>query len=381
MDKLQVGKIVFFNKGKKLELPLSYSDISSLNSKIKQSLFSKEEAKFLSNFLETQVSEGSAFNAKLYKKLTEQGFSVIRVMPQIKDGSIIEGTNYLTAIISDNVKCEDADNILNYYRSAENSNEDINLQKQVYVFDNGKYYYNGKVEKGKTHNETLRLFLNYKTGRLSSEEDEIMRKYLNFDLQDVFLADTKERLLSHKNEAVILITSKGKIYASTKKKEQHKYEAIEMMKNDIGIDVDDKESEADKLAKDYNIVVIKLYKADSNIAAIFCPEELTEKQIDGLIRCMENFSRINLNLQVEGKNPIVTLVGGNQFLRTDMGESANVEKVLQKMLEYEKSKKNKGLLGTSINWIATSAGNFSKYLEKLKKTLQFPVSDEPGGRE
>ena len=96
---------------------------------------------------------------------------------------------------------------------------------------------------------------------------------------------------------------------------------------------------------------------------------------------MENFSRINLNLQVEGKNPIVTLVDGNQFLRTDMGESANVEKVLQKMLEYEKSKKNKGLLGTSINWIATSAGNFSKYLEKLKKTLQFPVSDEPGGRE
>ena len=381
MDKLQVGKIVFFNQGKKLELPLSYSNISSLNSKIKQSLFSREEAKFLSNLLGTKVEEGTPFDAKMYKKLTDQGFSIIRIMPQIKDGSIIEGTKYLTAIVSDKVKDKDADNILDYYKEAENSNEDIDLQKQIYVFDNGKYYYNGRKETGKTHNETLRIFLDYKTGRLTSEEQELMRRYLDFDIQDVFLADTESRLLSHNNEGVILISQKGKIYNSTKKKEQHKYEAIEMMENDIGIDVNDKEAEADKLAKDYNMVVIKLYKLDRNYAAIFCPEELTVKQIDGLISCMEDFSRINLNLQVEGKMPIVPFVDGNQFLRTDLGESPNVEKVLQKMLEYEKSKKNKGLLGSGINWIATSAGSFSKYLERLRKPLQAPAADEPGGRE
>lgn len=381
MSKLQVGSIVFFNQGKKLKIPLSYSDISSLNSKIKQSLFSREEAKFLSDSLGTQVSEGTAFDAKLYKKLTNQGFSIVRIMPQIKENGIIEDSKVLTAIISDKIAKEDADNILDYYRGAENSNEDIDLQKQIYVFDNEKYYYNGKQETGKSHNEALRIFLDYKTGRLSSKEADLMRRYLDFDMQDVFLADTENRLLSHKNEAVILITSKGRIYSSTKKKEQHKYEAIEMMKNDIGIYVKDKEAEADRLAKDYNMVVIKLYKADRNYAAIFCPEELTVKQIDGLIRCMEDFSRINLNLQVEGKPHIVPLVDGNQFLRTDIGESPNVEKVLQKMIEYEKSRKNKGLLGNGINWIATSAGSFSKYLERLKKTLQFPVSDEPGGRE
>ena len=381
MSNLQVGKIVFFNQGKKLELPLSYSNISSLNSKIKQSLFSREEAKFLSNLLGTKVEEGTPFDAKMYKKLTDQGFSIIRIMPQIKDGSIIEGTKYLTAIVSDKVKDKDADNILDYYKEAENSNEDIDLQKQIYVFDNGKYYYNGRKEKGKNHNEALRLFLNYKTGRLSSKEQGLMRRYLEFDMQDVFLADTESRPLSHNNEGVILITPKGKIYNSTKKKEQHKYEAIEMMENTLGINIKDKEAEADKLAKDYNIVVIKLYKLDRNYAAIFCPEELTVKQVDGLITCMEDFSRINLNLQVEGKMPIVPFVDGNQFLRTDLGESPNVEKVLQKMLEYEKSKKNKGILGTGINWIATSAGSFSKYLEKLRKTLQAPAADEPEGRE
>ena len=381
MNKLPVGTIVFFNHGKKLELPLSYSNMSSLNSKIGQSLFSREEAKFLSDSLGVQVSEGTAFNAKLYKKLTNQGFSIIRIMPQIKGNSIKENSNVLTAIISDKISKEDADNLLSYYKDLENKTQNQDMQKQIYVFDNPRYYYSGKQGKGASLNETLKIFLDYKTGMLSDEEAEIMRKYLNFDMQDVFLADTEDRILSHKNEGVILITSKGKIYVSTKKKEQHKYEAIEMMKNDIGIDVNDKEAEADKLAKDNNIVVIKLYKAVSNIAAIFCPEEMTVKQIDGLIRCMEDFSRINLNLQVEGKPPIIPLVDGNQFLRTDMDETANVERVLKKMLEYEKSKKYKGILETSINWIATSAGSFSKYLERLKKTLQFPVSDEPEGRE
>lgn len=32
MEKLYVGKIVFFKDGKELELPLSYSDLSDYNS-------------------------------------------------------------------------------------------------------------------------------------------------------------------------------------------------------------------------------------------------------------------------------------------------------------------------------------------------------------
>ena len=144
-------------------------------------------------------------------------------MPQIKEGKEQNEKRALTAIISDRIKPEDADNLLKFYESVEQENAEGNLFKQIYVFDGKRYYYNGKNEAGSLHNRALDLFLGYKTGRLSDEEASIMNKYLNFDLQDVFLANTKERDLSHKNEGVILISSKGKIYASTKKKEQHKY--------------------------------------------------------------------------------------------------------------------------------------------------------------
>ena len=379
MSKLQVGSIVFFNQGKRLEVPLSFSNLDDLISKVKQNYISREEAKFLSNLLGTRIEEGSVFDAKLYKKLTEQGFSIVRNIPQIKAGEVQNEKRALTAIISDKIKPEDADNLLSYYASLEQENTAVDLLKQIYVFDKGRYYYNGKNEKGSLHNEALDIFLNYKAKRLSIEEAGIISKYLNFDLQDLLLSDTKGETLSHKNEGVILISSNGKIYTATKKKEQHKYEAIEMIENDIGYKVNDKEAEADKLAKDYGIVVIKLYKTDRNVAAIFCPEEMPEKQVDGLIKCMEDFSRINLNLQIENEPPILTLVEGNRFLKTDFSESANVDAVLQKMLEYERSLKTKGMLGASMNWIASSVGNFTKVLEKLKRTIQFP-NEEPDGR-
>ncbi len=379
MSKLQVGSIVFFNRGKSLEIPLSFSNIANLNSKITQDYISREEAKYLSNLIGVVVEEGTVFDAKLYKKITEQGFSVVRVMPQIKEGKEQNEKRALTAIISDRIKPEDADNLLKFYESVEQENAEGNLFKQIYVFDGKRYYYNGKNEAGSLHNRALDLFLGYKTGRLSDEEASIMNKYLNFDLQDVFLANTKERDLSHKNEGVILISSKGKIYASTKKKEQHKYEAIEMIENDIGYKVEDKDAEADKLAKDFGLVVIKLYKTDRNIAAVFCPEEMPEKQVDGLIKCMEAFSRINLNLQVEGEPQIMTLVEGNRFLKTDFSESANVDAVLKKMKEYEKSLRTKGVLGSSMDWIASSVSNFTKVLEKLKRSIP-QSNEEPEGR-
>ena len=119
MSKLQVGSIVFFNHGKNLEVPLSFSKIENLNSKIKQNYVSREEAKYLSNLLGTRIEEGSVFDAKLYRKLTEQGFSIVRNMPQIKAGEVQNEKRALTAIISDKIKPEDAHNLLSYYASLE----------------------------------------------------------------------------------------------------------------------------------------------------------------------------------------------------------------------------------------------------------------------
>ena len=95
---------------------------------------------------------------------------------------------------------------------------------------------------------------------------------------------------------------------------------------------------------------------------------------------MVEFGRINLSLQVENKPQILTLVEGNKFLKTDFSESANVDAVLQKMIEYEKSLKTKGVLGKNKNWIASSVGNLTKVLEKLKRSITFPNEEEPEGR-
>ena len=59
MSKLQVGSIVFFNRGKSLEIPLSFSNIANLNSKITQDYISREEAKYLSNLIGVVVEEGT----------------------------------------------------------------------------------------------------------------------------------------------------------------------------------------------------------------------------------------------------------------------------------------------------------------------------------
>lgn len=91
------------------------------------------------------------------------------------------------------------------------------------------------------------------------------------------------------------------------------------------------------------------------------------------------FSRINLNLQVEGEPQIMTLVEGNRFLKTDFSESANVDAVLKKMKEYEKSLRTKGVLGSSMDWIASSVSNFTKVLEKLKRSIP-QSNEEPEGR-
>lgn len=119
----------------------------------------------------------------------------------------------------------DAVNFANYVRKLEANTIDSKLSEQIYVDDKKRYYYYerslGKGERqaytGENQDNAVDLFLKYKTGRLSPNEAKLMEKYFNFDMQDVFLADTQELPLSHKNAAVILISQRGKRYSATKK--------------------------------------------------------------------------------------------------------------------------------------------------------------------
>ena len=382
MEKLYVGKIVFFKDGKELELPLSYSDLSDYNFKVKQSLLSKEEAKFLSFQLGTTIKQGESFDAKLYEKIIKQGFSIIRVMPFIKGGNIIPGETLVTSYISDKVQESDAVNFANYVRKLEANTIDSKLSEQIYVDDKKRYYYYersiGKGERqaytGENHDNAVDLFLKYKTGRLSPNEAKLMEKYFNFDMQDVFLADTQELPLSHKNAAVILISQRGKRYSATKKMEQHRLEATEMLKEILGQDI--KDDEVDVLSKKFNMVIMRIYKTDRNAVAIYCPEKMTVPQIDELVKCMNEFNGINLMLKLENKPEILPLIGGNEYLETDYAESNGIEMIRQKAIEYE-NKQKAGLVGTGINWVATSVSNITRYLGRLKRNL---VPEEPSGR-
>ncbi len=377
MEKLNVGKLVFFKDGKQLELPLSYTNLLNYDSKIKQSLFSKEEAKFLSFQLGFKVNQGDSFNPKFYKKITEQGFSIIRNMPFIKGQDTNSYGNLVTICVSDKVKEADANNLRKYLISLEDNSKDKKLQEQLYVYDKGRYYYyetnidNSSIKSDESnemnHNAALDMFLKYKINTLSADEEKLMKKYFKFDMQDVFLSDTINLSVSHKNAAVILISQNGKRYSATKKMEQHKYEAMELIKKISREDVED--AEVDELSKKYNMVIMRIFKTDRNAVVIYCPEKMTIPQIDELVKCMNDFGRINLMLKIESKPDILPLIDGNENLEAGYNESNGVEIIRKKAIEYEKKEKESGLVGVSKKWVTSNVSNIAKYLEKLRQSL------------
>ena len=217
--------------------------------------------------------------------------------------------------------------------------------------------------------------MKYKTGRLSPDEAKLMEKYFNFDMQDVFLTDVEELTLSHKNAAVILISPRGRRYSATKKMEQHRLEAVEMLKGIVGQNINDEE--VDVLSKKFNMVIMRIYKTDRNVVAIYCPEKMTVPQINELVKCMNEFNEINLMLKVENKPEILPLIGGNKYLEIDYAKFNGIGMIMQKAIEYENKRKT-GLVGTGIDWVATNVSNITKYLGRLKSNLTVP--EEPNGR-
>ena len=105
-------------------------------------------------------------------------------------------------------------------------------------------------------------------------------------------------------------------------------------------------------------------------------KKMTVQQIDELVKCMNEFNGINLMLKLENKPEILPLIGGNEYLETDYAESNGIEMIRQKAIEYE-NKQKAGLVGTGINWVATSVSNITRYLGRLKRNL---VPEEPSGR-
>lgn len=364
MEKRIVGKIIFFNKGKKLSLPLKYKNLQRVIGK--KSVLTNAEAVFLGK------EEGDEFSEKLYQRGCKQGLSFIRIMPYVQDENIIDNEFLLTISLSSNLSQEDGNNIQEEVSKVQKSKSGKKIVEQIYVHDNvgddkETYYFsqrlNNETNGNVNPNKTLESFINYKLKKLTKEEQEMFKKYFEFDLKRMLMEESNEYPVTNRGEGVVIITKDGKKYASTKKKEEHRNEAIEMLGDITGETVDSNLS-IEELVQKYNIIVSRIYKTDRAAIFSYLPDNLTSIQIKKFTSFLREAEEVEKELQKEGKQKILTLVGGNKNIQVDNLECANISEVTKRISEYENAylRKNPGNL---LEIISSDIGNFIKYFGKL----------------
>lgn len=364
MEKRIVGKIIFFNKGKKLSLPLKYINLQGVLGK--KSILTNAEAVFLGK------EEGDDFSENLYGKLTKQGMSFIRIMPYVQGENIVDTEYLLTISLANSIDANDANNIKEEVNRIQKSKSEKKVTEQIYVHDSTKegketyYFFQSLKDKQSTNqntNRTLDAFIRYKLKTLTAEEQEMFRKYFEFNLRRMFIEDTTKYPISNRGEGVVIITKDGKRYEATKKKEEHRNEAIEMLRNIIGEEVD-VDLSIEQLVQKYSIILARIYKTDRGNIFSYLPDNLTSIQTQKFIRFLIEAEAIEEELQRKGKPKILTLVGGNEDIQIDNLESANIAEVKKRISEYETSylRKNPGNL---LKIIASDIGNFVNFFGKL----------------
>lgn len=364
MEKRIVGKIIFFNKGKKLSLPLKYINLQGVLGK--KSILTNAEAVFLGK------EEGDDFSENLYSKLTKQGMSFIRIMPYVQGENIVDTEYLLTISLANSIDANDANNIKEEVNRIQKSKSEKKVTEQIYVHDSTKegketyYFFQSLKDKQSTNqntNRTLDAFIRYKLKTLTAEEQEMFRKYFEFNLRRMFIEDTTKYPISNRGEGVVIITKDGKRYEATKKKEEHRNEAIEMLRNIIGEEVD-VDLSIEQLVQKYSIILARIYKTDRGNIFSYLPDNLTSIQTQKFIRFLIEAEAIEEELQRKGKPKILTLVGGNEDIQIDNLESANIAEVKKRISEYETSylRKNPGNL---LKIIASDIGNFVNFFGKL----------------
>ena len=332
MKNIEEGKIYFFCKGKYIEVPLQYDNLPQGKLRVKHSKVSKTEEKFLSE------KEGDIYDEKMYDTYTKRGYSIIRMMPLFLKDQILEDQSLTTISIAPEITKQDADNIRTIFEQIREKYSDKDITEHIYVHDNSldgpTYYYNSGTNHSDYDNskEYIQTFLRYKLGELSDVENENIKRYLNFDLRDVFLGANESQSINHRNEAVVMITPNGNRFCATKKKRQHKDEIQEMIRNKLKIDVDDLDVE--QLATQYNLILIRIFKTDRNIMVVHCPKEPRSKQIKGFVDFLTELEEINREIKKQGEQPILIAIDGDEQIRLSYERQASVEETKEIMNNY-----------------------------------------------
>lgn len=346
MRKIKAGKIIFYRDGEKIELPLTYSEIKQENPAIRESLLSKAEAKFLG------IKEGHnlSFSESKYRhQVAERGFSIIRLMPYIRENKIIPNQYIMSISIAPDISKEDAGKIKSIVRKIQRENSGNLLDEEIFVYDRKKhgidYYYNRKINSQSegeiSYNKALESFLRYKAGTMSAQDKEMFEKYFKFDLRSLMMEDTSNLCVSNRNEGVIIITNDGKRYGSTKKKEMHKYEARAMLREIFNEDIED--MNLDQLVEKYNVVLIRMYKADRNALVTYCPQNMTEKQLTELIACLKEIEGINNEIVGKGGKEMLAAIDGNNNFKADYTSNERIGDVEKRLEAYKRKLSKKGI--------------------------------------
>lgn len=367
MEKRIVGKIIFLNKGKKISLPLKYKNLQKVIGK--KSVLTNAEAVFLGK------EEGDEFSERLYEKVSKQGLSFIRIMPYVQNDNINQNEFLLTISLSDSLSKEDADNIKEEVNKIHKSKSGKKVIEQIYVHDKVEenketYYYSQSVNDETSGiintNRTLDSFINYKLKKLTKEEQEMFRKYFEFDLKRMIMEESDEYPITNRGEGVVIITKDGKKYVATKKKEEHRNEAIEMLSNITGETIDTSLT-IEELVQKYNVTISRIYKTDRAAIFSYLPDNLTSMQIKKFTSFLRQAEDIEQELEKEGKPKILALVLGNENIKVDNLECANISEVTKRISEYENAylRKNPGNI---LEIISSDISNFIKYFGNLMKS-------------
>ena len=148
------------------------------------------------------------------------------------------------------------------------------------------------------------------------------------------MEDTSNFCVSNRNEGVIIITNKGKRYSATKKKEMHKYEARAMLREIFNEDVED--MNLDQLVEKYNVVLIRMYKADRNALVTYCPQNVTEEQLTELIACLKEIEGINNEIVGKGGKEMLAAIDGNNNFKADYTSNERIGDVEKRLEAYKR---------------------------------------------
>ena len=180
------------------------------------------------------------------------------------------------------------------------------------------------------------------------------------------MEESDEYPVTNRGEGVVIITKDGKKYVATKKKEEHRNEAIEMLSNITGETIDTSLT-IEELVQKYNVIISRIYKTDRAAIFSYLPDNLTSMQIKKFTSFLRQAEDIEQELEKEGKPKILALVLGNENIKVDNLECANISEVTKRISEYENAylRKNPGNI---LEIISSDISNFIKYFGNLMKS-------------